>query len=137
MKAWLAQAVEATARRGEDRHNRIARWSRWFPATPTVDAASFQGSTDPYPRHWRAFPRPWRRRPTDDAAVAAELRRALADLPPRWRAVVERRDVDGVDAATVARELGLTGAQQRAMLNRGRAELRRRLTMLPSMEPEP
>jgi DNA-directed RNA polymerase specialized sigma24 family protein len=65
------------------------------------------------------------------------LRHALSDLPPRWRAVIERRDVDGVDAATVAGELGLTGAQQRAMLNRARAELRRRLATLPSIEAEP
>jgi DNA-directed RNA polymerase specialized sigma24 family protein len=65
------------------------------------------------------------------------LRRALADLPPRWRAVVERRDVEGVDAATVARESGLTGAQQRAMLKRARAELRHRLMKLFSVESDP
>jgi DNA-directed RNA polymerase specialized sigma24 family protein len=64
------------------------------------------------------------------------LREALADLPPRWRTVIECRDVEGIDAATVARELGLAGAQQRAMLNRARAELRRRLVTLLSTDSE-
>ena len=127
MKAWLARAVSGTALRGEDRRNRVARWSRWFPPTPTIDATQFQSAGEPYPRHWRRSPRRWLERPTDDPSVRAELRDAIADLSGAWRDVVQRRDVLGRDAADVSRELGLSNTQQRHILNRARAALRHRL----------
>ena len=127
MKAWLSRAMSGTVLRGEDRRNRFARWSRWFPPTPTIEAAEFQSPGEPYPRHWRRFPRSWPERQTDDPTVRAELRDAIADLPEAWRDVIQRRDVLGRDAADVSRELGISDTQQRHMLNRARAALRHRL----------
>lgn len=127
MKAWLARAVEGTVQRGEHRRNRFARWSHWFPPTPTVERSAFQSDTEPYPRHWRRFPNPWPQRETDDPTVRAQLRDALVELPEAWRDVVQRRDVEGRAAEAVSRELGITDAQQRRMLNRARAQLRRRV----------
>ena len=127
MKAWLARAVSSTARRGEDPRNRITRWSRWFPPTPTVDASAFQGPGDPYPRHWRRFPVSWTATRADDPVIRDELRDVVAGLPDAWREVVQRRDVQGQSADDVSRELRITGAQQRQMLNRARALLRSRL----------
>ena len=127
MKAWLARAISGTARRGEDRSNRVTRWSRWFPPTPTVDPSQFQARGEPYPRHWRRFPRRWSNSQTDDPTVRAELRDAIADLPEAWRDVIQQRDVQGRIAADVSRELHITDTQQRHMLNRARARLRHRL----------
>ncbi len=52
------------------------------------------------------------------------LQRALAELPARQRAVVELRDVHGLDAEEVCRVLDLTPANQRVLLHRARARLR-------------
>jgi RNA polymerase sigma-70 factor (ECF subfamily) len=127
MKAWLSRAVANTAVRGEQPQNRFARWSRSFPAAPAVDDRRFQDADDPYPRHWREFPRPWPRVNPAHPAVRATLRDAIRELPSAWRDVVRQRDVAGRSPAEISRDLGLTDEQQRAMLNRARAVLRERL----------
>lgn len=127
MKAWLARAVANTVLRGEHPRNRLARWSRWFPATPTVDASRFQDAGEPHPRHWREFPRAWPVVEPADPAVGDALAAALDELPHPWREVVIARDVLRRSPAEVSQQLGITLAQQRAMLNRARARLRERL----------
>jgi RNA polymerase sigma-70 factor (ECF subfamily) len=127
MKAWLARAATNTVLRGEHPRNRVARWSGWFPPTPTVDEARFQGAGEPHPRHWRRFPRAWPPIDPDDPAVRNTLASEIDELPRRWRDVVIARDVDGRPAAEVSEQQGVTPAQQRAMLNRARAMLRERL----------
>jgi RNA polymerase sigma-70 factor (ECF subfamily) len=127
MKAWLARAATNTVLRGEHPRNRVARWSRWFPTTPTVDEARFQGADEPHPRHWRRFPRAWPPIDPDDLVVRDTLASGIDELPRRWREVVIARDVDGRPAAEVSEQQGVTPAQQRAMLNRARAMLRERL----------
>jgi DNA-directed RNA polymerase specialized sigma24 family protein len=127
MKAWLARAVASTVLRGENPRNRVARWSRWFPGTPTVDEERFQGADEPHPRHWRIFPRAWLPIDSDDPAVRDMLASGIGELPRRWRDVVIARDVQRCSAAEVSEQQGVTPAQQRAMLNRARAMLRERL----------
>ena len=70
----------------------------------------------------------------DDRLAALELgahaygvARALADLPPRQRAVVALRDLDGYTAEEVSALLGITSGNQRVLLHRGRAVVRSRL----------
>ena len=52
------------------------------------------------------------------------LTTALGELPERQRAVVELRDVHGLDPGEVCELLDLTPANQRVLLHRGRARLR-------------
>jgi RNA polymerase sigma-70 factor (ECF subfamily) len=59
--------------------------------------------------------------------VASVLARALDELPPRQRAVVGLRDVHGFTADEVCAALELSAANQRVLLHRGRAQLRRAL----------
>jgi RNA polymerase sigma-70 factor (ECF subfamily) len=127
MKGWLGRAVANTVLRGEQPRNRIARWSRWFPITPTVDEARFQGPDEPYPRHWRRFPRPWRSIEPGDPVVRDTLASGIEDLPRRWREVVVARDVQGHGAAEVSEQQGVTPEEQRAILNCARGVLRERL----------
>jgi RNA polymerase sigma-70 factor, ECF subfamily len=95
--------------------------SRWFPPSPTVDADRFQGESDPYPDHWKEFPRPW---PVGQAVDSGALRAALAALPDPWRRVVILRDVEGRPAAEVSAATGLSAEQRRDVLNRARELLR-------------
>ena len=121
MKISIARMITNLAARGRGLGNRFAWWSRWFPPATTVDANRFQSDADPYPDHWREFPRPW---PGDNAVEPEELKAALTALPDPWRRVVILRDVDGRPPAEVSAATGLTAEQQRDVLNRAREQLR-------------
>ena len=57
-------------------------------------------------------------------ALSAEINAALEQMPPRQRAVVTLRDVDGLDSDEVCEVLSLSQGNQRVLLHRGRSQLR-------------
>jgi RNA polymerase sigma-70 factor, ECF subfamily len=121
MKISIARMIENGAARGRALGSRFTWWSRWFPPATTVDADRFQGDSDPYPDHWKQFPRTW----SADRAVQPEaLQAAVAALPDQWRRVLILRDVEGRPPAEVSAATGLTADQQRDVLNRARELLR-------------
>jgi RNA polymerase sigma-70 factor (ECF subfamily) len=129
MRSWWWSAATNISRRAEQPRSRftrgIVRWS--LPAPPTVPASQFQGPDEPFPRHWRHPPRPWRAADPADPAVEQALAAALSELPATWRTVLVARDIDHSSVAEVTARTGLTAVQQRAILNRSRELLRRRL----------
>jgi RNA polymerase sigma-70 factor, ECF subfamily len=128
MKVSIARMIANLTARGRAYGNRFAWWSRWFPPAPTVDANRFQGEGDPYPDHWKEFPRPWS---AGQVVTLEALQAALAGLPDPWRRVVILRDVEGRPPAEVAAVTGLTAEQQRDVLNRGRELLRESIGPTP------
>jgi RNA polymerase sigma-70 factor (ECF subfamily) len=139
VKTWVFRILENLARTRGEREARSLPWSTAFPeprepdeGRPTVDPRRFRGPEDRWPGGWTLVGRPasWHP-PPEDAAVAAELRRhladALAELPERQRTVVELRDVHGLTSDEVCDRLELSPANQRVLLHRGRARLRARL----------
>ena len=137
LRTWVFRILENQARSRGVRDARTLPWSSAFGATaedggPTVDPARFRGSEDRWPGGWTPAGRPatWEP-PPEDAAVAAEVRRelrtALDELPARQRTVVELRDVHGLTSDEVCERLGVSPANQRILLHRGRARLRARL----------
>jgi RNA polymerase sigma-70 factor (ECF subfamily) len=123
VKGRPARLVACTAEHGPAR-SRVRRWIRWMSGRPEPPDPRFQGSDEPYPRHWRTGPTPWPAGSTDEPAVRERLDRAVRSLPPRWRAVLLARDGDRQPAEQVAAELGVPVAQQRRILNRARAAVR-------------
>ena len=124
LRTWVFRILVNTARR---RGKREARMNEEL-AAPTVDPARFRGDDDPeWPRHWHDEAVPVETLP-EPALLAREFRdvlaAALGDLPERQRAVVELRDVHGLDTQEVCELLDLTPANQRVLLHRGRARLR-------------
>jgi RNA polymerase sigma-70 factor (ECF subfamily) len=116
MKISIARMIANQAARGRALGNRFAWWSRWFPPATTVDANRFQGESDPYPDHWKEFPRPW---PVGQAVEPEALRAALVALPDPWRRVVILRDVEGRPAAQVSAATG-SAQNSRATCSTGR-----------------
>jgi RNA polymerase sigma-70 factor, ECF subfamily len=121
MKVSIARMITNLTARGRALGSRFAWWGRWFPPATTVDADRFQGEAEPYPDHWREFPRPW---PAGRAVDPEALRAAVAGLPEPWRRVVMLRDVEVRPPAEVSAVTGLTAEQQRDVLNRARELLR-------------
>jgi RNA polymerase sigma-70 factor, ECF subfamily len=97
---------------------------------PTVDPDRFVPDGQAGAGHWAAPPRPWEYRP-DDRVLAGELRgviaAALDGLPPRQRTVITLRDIEGWSADEVRATLDLTEGNQRVLLHRARAKVRREL----------
>ena len=80
---------------------------------------------------WEVSPKPWR---LDDPASVLQsrelidvLERALESLPELQRQVVLLRDVEDVPSTEVCNVLGITETNQRVLLHRGRARVRKAL----------
>jgi RNA polymerase sigma-70 factor (ECF subfamily) len=97
---------------------------------PTVDPDRFQGPDDAHPGGWKASARPvsWEGQPEVRVLAGEALRllgSALTELPPRQRTVVTLRDVQGLTPEEACEVLGITAQNQRVLLHRGRAALRK------------
>ncbi|GAA4223999.1 RNA polymerase sigma-70 factor (ECF subfamily) [Streptosporangium album] len=130
VKTWVYRILVNTAKKQGVRENRTVPWSSVFEQErPTVDRSRFQGAGDPLPGHWKELPAAW---PTPEGEVlAAEVRgriaAALAELPPRQRAVITLRDVEGCTSEEVCEIMEISAANQRVLLHRARASVRGRL----------
>ena len=122
LRTWLLAILVNRARTAETRE---ARSVAIGDAGPAVDRARFDPTG-----HWAAPPEHW----VEDAEarlgaaeLAGRIRIALAELPPRQRAVIMLRDVDGLRSDEVCEVLALSSANQRVLLHRGRSQLRQAL----------
>ena len=89
---------------------------------PVVDASRFDAGGA-----WRVPPEPWTDQADDKviaAKISARILAAIDDLPPRQRTVVTLRDVQGLSSEEVCAVLGISQANQRVLLHRGRGRLR-------------
>lgn len=131
LRTWVFRILTNQAKTRGIREARTVPWSSVVPEGqgPTVDPDRFRGLDDQWPGGWTVEGRPtaWEPSP-ESAAIAGEIRgrltAALAVLPERQRIVVSLRDVHGLSSDEVCDALGITAANQRVLLHRGRAGLR-------------
>jgi RNA polymerase sigma-70 factor (ECF subfamily) len=98
----------------------------------TVDPARFRPSGERWAGHWRSGEAP---SPFPDTPEGSVLGRELVDvaraeldkLPERQRQVVTLRDMLGFDSSEVCELLDISVANQRVLLHRGRAVVRKAL----------
>ena len=130
LRTWLFTVLINIAKRRGIRERRDADVEVLAFTGGTVDPARFRGHDDPYPGHWRpdAVPSPFPDTP-EGSVLGDELialaRRELDKLPERQRIVVTMRDMLGLDSAEVCELLEISVANQRVLLHRGRAAVRR------------
>jgi RNA polymerase sigma-70 factor (ECF subfamily) len=129
LKTWVYRILANTAKRRGVREYKVVPMSSVDDTGPTVDPSRFRPAGDPFPGHWWDFPPAW---PSPEqglltAEVRSHLTDALAELPERQRLVVVLRDVEGCPYDEVCDLLGITPANQRVLLHRGRAFLRGKL----------
>ena len=131
LKTWVFRILANIAKTRGVRERRTVPLSSFAPDDegPTVDPSRFQGPDGANPGAWTlaGAPVPWSPSPESEV-VAAEVievvMRALAELPPRQRNVVELRDVLGLSSDEVCDALDISAANQRVLLHRGRAKVR-------------
>jgi RNA polymerase sigma-70 factor (ECF subfamily) len=119
-KTWLFRVLANRAR------TRAVRETRYIPIDQTDEPSTVDGQFEPDGR-WRVPPEEWRITP-ERLLLSDEVRHlvetTLAGLPSTQRAVVELRDVEGLDAAEICNILGISETNQRVLLHRGRTRLR-------------
>ena len=79
--------------------------------------------------HWGDAPAEWRDPETrlQNSETLAQIERAIAELPEAQRTVITMRDVRGAAAEEVCALLGISEGNQRVLLHRARAKVRRAL----------
>jgi RNA polymerase sigma-70 factor (ECF subfamily) len=131
LRTWTLSIVTHIARRRAERDGRIVPVASLDgDDAPAVDPRRFRAPGEQWAGGWTesGAPRSWDPEP---AALAGEaisvLMNGLDALPPRQRAVVALHDIHGVSSEEICEALGLTAANQRVLLHRGRSHLRRLL----------
>ncbi|HUL85627.1 MAG TPA: sigma-70 family RNA polymerase sigma factor [Actinomycetota bacterium] len=97
---------------------------------PSIDPSAFRGPDDPAAGSWSTLPFDWRGMPEQRAEGSETIRvigRAIATLPPLQAEVIRLRDVQGWSSEEVRNALDLSETNQRVLLHRARARVRRAL----------
>lgn len=126
LKTWIFRILANRAR------TRASREARTVPFS-AFDEADDGGTAIPTSRFdgrgmWAEPPGRWSETSAAGLLERADVRRridaAIESLPPRQRAILVLRDVEGVDAAEAAELLGISEVNQRVLLHRARAAVR-------------
>jgi RNA polymerase sigma-70 factor (ECF subfamily) len=133
LKTWIFRILSNTAKTLGERERRSVPFSALDTEQggfePAVERSRFTGTG-----HWAVLPRAW----PEDRLLAKEtlavIERAIQGLPPTQRMVVTLRDVEGWTADEVRNALELSETNQRVLLHRGRAKVRRALEQYLSEE---
>jgi RNA polymerase sigma-70 factor (ECF subfamily) len=132
LKTWVFRILVNTAKTRAQREGRTLPFSALQdPARvpeAAVDPDRFRPEDDErFPGHWSSPPREL----PEERLLAAETREhikgAIDRLPATQRAVISLRDVEGWTSEEVCNALDLTEVNQRVLLHRARARVRREL----------
>lgn len=133
LKTWIFRILMNIARTRGTRDKRSIPFSSLAgddEDEASIDPARFQTASGASPGHWAAFPTSWHGQPEIRAIgheTLAVVRETLDHLPASQQEVVRLRDLEGWSSAEVCNALELTETNQRVLLHRGRAKLRRAL----------
>jgi RNA polymerase sigma-70 factor (ECF subfamily) len=136
LKTWIYRILMNKAKTRGVREKRTVPFSSVGPdddgAGPGgFDPDRFRPADDPtWPGHWASAPRPWPLQPAEVAETTetvAQVRDAIEALPPNQRRVITLRDVRGFSSDEVCDLLDLSPGNQRVLLHRARAAVRRHL----------
>jgi RNA polymerase sigma-70 factor (ECF subfamily) len=131
LKTWLFRILTNRAKTRGERERRSVPFSSIADADePAVDPDRFRPEGDQYPGGWKENPAPWEGDP-EDRLLAGEARALILEeiekLPPNQRAVITLRDIEGFGSEEVRNVLELSDTNQRVLLHRARAKVRRAL----------
>lgn len=136
LKSWIFRILTNRAKTRGQREGR----SVVFSDLARADAGAAETSVDPdqfwpadhpaWANIWVSYPRNWNELPEERLVSRETLDRvqaAIAALPPTQRQVITLRDVEGWSSEEVCNSLEITETNQRVLLHRARAKVRRDL----------
>ena len=129
LRTWSLSILSNIARKYGVKDARATPWSSLSPAEEgrTENPGRFRAAGEQWEGHWTSLGEPGKWGP-ERLALSGEIRRALIKalhaLPERQRTVVALRDIDGLTSEEVCDVLGVSAANQRVLLHRGRVQLR-------------
>ena len=133
LRTWILRIVSNIAKTKGQREGRSVPFASLAGDDldrPTFDPDRFLGPGEEWAGHWSSMPTEWRGLP-DERALASEtlsvVRAAIDSLPPMQAEVIRLRDVLGWTSEEVRNALDLTETNQRVLLHRARAKVRRAL----------
>jgi len=132
LRTWVLQIVANIARTRAVREARSVPFSAFELEgdEPVVEPERFRGSDDPYPGHWKSYPTDWETLPEQQLLARETLelvQRAIGELPDTQRVVITLRDVTGCSPEEVCEILSISEGNQRVLLHRARARVRKQL----------
>jgi RNA polymerase sigma-70 factor (ECF subfamily) len=126
LKTWIFRILTNTAKTRGQREGRSLPFSALEDDEghfePAVARERFTGAG-----HWGVPPPAWPEERLLRSETRAVLGAAIDQLPPTQRTVISLRDVEGWSAAEVRNALDLSETNQRVLLHRARAKVRRAL----------
>ena len=135
LRTWIFRILVNTAKTRGQREARSVPFSSVWAADPevepSVDPERFLPLGHPSsPGRWAEPPAGWASTPEERLLAKetlAEVSRAIDALPPNQREVIRMRDVLGWTSADVRNALDISETNQRVLLHRARAKVRRAL----------
>lgn len=132
LKTWIFSILTNRAKTRAQQEKRILPFSDLdsaFASEPTVAPARFRPSTSPtLPGHWAVKPVSWDSIP-EKTMLSREMLdvvlKAVSDLSPGQRAVITLCDIEGFSSDEACNILGISETNQRVLLHRARARVRR------------
>lgn len=127
LKTWIFRIVSNRARTYAMRAKRTIPFG-WMEESALEDEPAVEPERFSRLGRWSSPPTPWSARSPEDLVLrkelGANLMRELDRLPQGQRTVVVLRDVEGCTSDEVCEILGLSEANQRVLLHRGRSRMR-------------
>lgn len=131
LKIWLVSIVINRAKTESRREGRSVPLSALADdPEDVVEPERFRSANDAFPGHWWTYPHDWRTLPEGRLLVRETFRvieDAIAELPETQRLVIILRDVEGWTSEEVRNALELSETNQRVLLHRARARVRKAL----------
>jgi RNA polymerase sigma-70 factor (ECF subfamily) len=127
LKTWIFRILTNRAKSRGVRERRTVPFSSLADdegeSAPAVDPSRFRPNG-----RWAEAPRVWDDDTPEKLLATAEamqrLQSAIAELPPKQRAVVTLRDIQGLEAEEICNILEISETNQRVLLHRARSKLR-------------
>jgi RNA polymerase sigma-70 factor (ECF subfamily) len=126
-KTWLLRIVANRAMTQGAREARsvpFASLQDGDGSEPSVSPEHFHPPGEPGAGAWSTPPDPWPEEQLLAGEARAVIEHAIEELPALQRAVVTMRDIEGWSAEEAQEALGITAANQRVLLHRGRQRVR-------------
>lgn len=131
LRTWIFRILTNTAKTRAQRDHRAVPFSAFGTGSddePAVDGdLFFPPDHEQWAGHWAMLPIPWPEDRLIDQETKERIQQAIDALPASQRAVITLRDVEGLSSTEVCNVLELTETNQRVLLHRARARVRKAL----------